>query len=185
MPMHQDRHRRSLRLKGYDYSLAGAYFVTLNVHQRRHLFGAVGVSGSGEAEVLLNEAGLAARTCWLQIPAHFPLVELDSFIVMPDHVHGIVLLADQGLPSRANRANDYSPLPKGTSGGLGSVVRGFKIGVTQWFKDHRPELPTVWQRNYYEHVIRSDEELNDTRNYIMENPARRLASMFGGRTNRR
>jgi len=185
MPIHHDHHRRSLRLKGYDYSLAGAYFVTLNVHQRRHLFGDVAVSGSGEPGVLLNEAGLAVLNCWMQIPAHFPLVELDTFIVMPDHVHGIVLLADQGLPLRANWANDDSPLPKRTSAGLSSIVRGFKIGATKWFKEHRPELGAVWQRSYYEHVIRSDEELHNTRDYIMENPARRLASMSGGRVNHR
>ena len=113
--------------------------------------------------------------CWLAIPKHFPAVELDAFVVMPNHLHGIVSIAkDDCLPSRANRANDDSPLRNDRSGTIGSIVRGFKIGVTKWFKENRPQIQTVWQRNYYEHVIRNENELGETRVYIANNPARAL-----------
>ena len=187
-------HRRSIRLQGYDYSQRGAYFVTLCTHNDEHLFGSfVGANNHSPSlshndllELSLNDAGLAANRCWLEIPDHFPSVELDAFITMPNHVHGILLLGDSDdSPSRANRANDYSHLQDGagkeigsfnrvdgTSKTIGSVVRGFKIGVTKWFRKNRLEIDTVWQRNYYEHVIRKDDELNDIRLYIANNPAR-------------
>jgi putative transposase len=121
----------------------------------------------------LNDSGVAVLQCWLAIPEHFPSVELDAFVVMPTHVHGIVLLTkDDCLPYRAKRANDDSPLRNGKSETIGSIVRGFKIGVTKWFKENRPDIQTVWQRNYYEHVIRNEDELNETRVYIANNPAR-------------
>lgn len=117
-----------------------------------------------------------ARQCWRAIPDHFPLVELDEFVIMPNHVHGILWIAGVG-------ANNHSPLhsplppsrspqhPRGTSKTIGSVVRGFKIGVTKWMRENHFD-GSVWQRNYYEHVIRDDESLNLIRQYILDNPAR-------------
>lgn len=179
-------HRRSIRLQGHDYSQNGAYFVTLCTHNNKCLFGAlvanngsvlannepVGANNHSPA-VALNDAGLAVSWCWSEIPNHFPFVELDAFIAMPNHVHGILSIAgDHSGPVRERRANDYSPLRKGTSETIGSIVRGFKIGVTKWFKENRPDIDTVWQRNYYEHVIRNDDELNEVRQYIANNPIR-------------
>jgi putative transposase len=182
--------RRSIRLQGYDYSQGGAYFVTICTHDKVHLFGTVGanhhspglsnIDSAGHddhdaAVMTLNDAGLAVNLCWLAIPDHFPAVELDAFIIMPNHVHGILSIQGDGvnndLPLRAKRANDDSP-GSGTSSTIGSVVRGFKIGVTKWFRENRPEIHTVWQRNYYEHVIRNDAELDEKRQYIVDNPAR-------------
>ncbi|MBW2704487.1 MAG: transposase, partial [Deltaproteobacteria bacterium] len=84
-------HRRSIRLKGYDYGQAGAYFVTICAWDRACLFGDV-----VEDRMRLNDAGRIAEACWLAIPEHFPLVELDAFVVMPNHVHGIIVIADTG-----------------------------------------------------------------------------------------
>jgi len=104
---------------------------------------------------------------------------LDQYIIMPNHVHGIIVITESvpesASPVGANvRANNYSPLrttpqrPNGTSKTIGSIVRGFKIGVTKWFQEnHSPQ--TVWQRNYYEHIIRDDDDLNRIRKYIATN----------------
>ncbi len=188
-------HRRSIRLKGYDYTQPGAYFITLCVHERAHLFGAV-VDG----EMQLNDAGRVVEQCWRDISAHFPHVALDAFVVMPNHVHGVLWIVDtitepdagtvgannhsptigaENLPPTIGAENlpplpppDVSPpRPHGTSKTIGSVVRGFKIGVTQWFRQNTA-LYTIWQRNYYEHIIRHERALNAIRRYILENPLR-------------
>jgi REP element-mobilizing transposase RayT len=113
----------------------------------------------------LNEAGRIVEQCWAAIPSHFPDVVLDAFIVMPNHVHGIVIFTGKTVG-----AKNVSPLP-GTSKTIGSIVRGFKIGVTKWFRGNCG-IGEVWQRNYYEHIIRDDESLNRIREYIRNNPMR-------------
>lgn len=156
-------HRRSIRLKGFDCTQQGAYFVTVCTQGKLCLFGAI-----VEAKVILNDTGRIVEKCWRDIPAHFPHVELDEFVVMPNHVHGILRIVEP------IGAKDFSPLqtqkPSGTSKTIGSVIRGFKIGVTKWTRQHTPGLD-VWQRNYYEHVIRNEIALERARQYIMGNPA--------------
>jgi REP element-mobilizing transposase RayT len=159
----EKHHRRSIRLKGYDYAQAGAYFVTIVTHGRECLFGDV-VDG----QMQLNNAGRFAEQCWLDIPHHFLHVELDAFVVMPNHVHGIIVIPD------FVGAKNFSPLPDGTpflsrSRTIGSVVRGFKIGVTKWLRINI-DISAVWQRNYYEHIIRNEESLDRIREYIVNNP---------------
>ncbi|NOX38685.1 MAG: hypothetical protein GXO78_14235 [Calditrichaeota bacterium] len=162
-------HRRSIRLKGYDYSQPGAYFITICTHDRQWLFGHI-VNG----KMKLNALGKIAHQCWLAIPDHFPRTRLDEFVIMPNHVHGIIWIVDD--PNRENvvvknvGAKNVSPLrPRGTSRTIGSIVRGFKIGVTKWARQHT-NVYHVWQRNYYEHIIRNDNELNRIREYIINNP---------------
>ncbi len=175
-------HRRSIRLKGYDYTQPGAYFITICTQNRECLFGEV-VDG----RMVLNELGQVARECWLAIPDHFPHSRLDEFVIMPNHVHGIIWIvgpdgkkelpavgwnripvgAKDLLPPRGNP----SPRPKGTSRTIGSMVRGFKIGVTKWARQHT-DIYQVWQRNYYEHIIRNMEALRRIRWYIRMNPRR-------------
>jgi len=119
--------------------------------------------------MVLNDAGFIAEKCWNEIPAHFPHIELDEFVIMPNHVHGILSI------TAAVGAKNVSPLPSqqmhGPSKTIGSVIRGFKIGVTKWMRQNTP-VYSVWQRNYYEHIIRDDASLNLIRQYIMENPSR-------------
>jgi REP element-mobilizing transposase RayT len=160
-------HRKSIRLPGYDYSQAGAYFITICTYNRLSLFGEI-ING----EMFLNAAGMTAQQCWNAIPEHFPVVELGEFVVMPNHVHGIIHItqnvgAKNFLPLRAN---NYSP-QHGTSKTIGSMVRGFKIGVTKWFR-HNTDIQTVWQRNYHEHIIRNEESYLKIADYIQANPLR-------------
>ncbi|NLE46700.1 MAG: transposase [Chloroflexi bacterium] len=178
MPYHpaDTHHRRSIRLPGYDYAQAGAYFVTLCTQGRECLFGDV-----MDGVMQLNDAGLVAERCWLEIPTHFPRVVLDAVIIMPNHVHGILVITDSTVVGANNHstvgAKDLSPLrpsartplPSGTSGTIGSVVRGFKIGVTKWMR-HNTSHFDVWQRDYYEHIIHNEESLRRIREYIVNNP---------------
>lgn len=168
--------RHSIRLKGYDYTNEGLYFITICCHNRNCLFGKV-----VEGEMILNDAGKIAEQCWLEIPEHFTNVVLHEFVIMPNHVHGIVEFvgANHHSPENANndsqniRANNDSPLPRprGTSKTIGSLVRGFKIGVTKWFRTNT-NVETVWQRNYWENIIRDDESYEKISNYIKINPTK-------------
>jgi putative transposase len=156
-------HRRSIRLKGYNYSSAGAYFVTVCSHNHQCLFGSI-----SEGRMILIDAGKFVNKCWLEIPEHFPHVTLDKFIVMPNHIHGIIIIEDVNVG-----ANNYSPLQRNQFRSpfrtIGSIIRGLKIGVTKWFRANT-NVNNVWQRNYYEHIIRNEKELNKIREYIINNP---------------
>jgi REP element-mobilizing transposase RayT len=121
----------------------------------------------------LNQAGEEAKRCWEKIPEHFPNVMPDTFTIMPNHIHGILIIESEGMetnPLLNVGAKNLSP-PKGTSKTIGSVIRGFKIGVTKWMRKNTHDKD-VWQRNYYEHIIRNDKELNEIREYIITNPRR-------------
>ncbi len=160
----EKHHRRSIRLKGYDYSQPGAYFVTICTKNRKCLFGNV-----FDGKIILNDAGQIAQKCWSGIPDHYPNVILDEFVIMPNHIHGIIII-NVG-------ANNHSPLQNGSQQSLfrspsrtiGSIIRGFKIGITKWFRQNT-DLYDIWQRNYYEHIIRNEQELNKIREYIINNP---------------
>lgn len=157
MKYNPEKHRRrSIRLKGFDYSQPGIYFTTIVTQNREMLFGDV-VNG----KMVLNNAGKIAQKCWFDIPNHYPNVNLDVFIVMPNHVHGIIIInkiRDVGNKIVGNEkiagAKDFSPLRsnngnkfRSPSRTIGSIVRGFKIGVTKWFRNNT-DIYNVWQRNY-------------------------------------
>jgi putative transposase len=171
MTSNPDRHhRRSTRLKGYDYHQAGGYFVTLCTYERADLFGEV-IDG----EMRLNEYGQIVQAEWLRTAELRPEVELDAFVVMPNHLHGIVLIHDVGAHGRAplqpetsHRLSLHRPRRS-----LGSLMAGFKSAATRQINALRatPGVP-VWQRNYNDHVIRNDAELDSIRDYIVTNPAR-------------
>jgi REP element-mobilizing transposase RayT len=163
-----DKHnRRSIRLNGYDYAQPGAYFVTICTKGHACLFGHV-VNG----EMHLNEAGEISQRCWEDIPHHFPSVELDAFVIMPNHIHGVVITEFcKGEESFAlTHAPATTTTPQSPSRTIGSIVRGFKIGVTKWFRANT-DVYSVWLRNYYEHVVRNERELAAIREYIQGNPA--------------
>ena len=166
--MHQ---RRSIRLKGFDYSSVGAYFVTICTKDRECLFGEV-----VDKEMHLTQGGRIVDECWRNIPAHYPHVVLDEYVIMPNHVHGAIFIGhdDVGvqdfepLQMAEPRENKFQQIiPKS----LGSIVRGFKIGVTKWYRQNT-DVYNVWQKNYYERIIRDDDELNRIREYIIFNPAK-------------
>jgi len=160
-------HRRSIRLKGYDYSSCGAYFITICTHKKENIFGEI-----HNGQVLLNDTGKIANKYWLEIPSHYPNVILDSYIIMPNHIHGIIhIINDCNIPPVG--ANNHSPLysSHGTSKSVGAIIRGYKIGVTKWFRDNLNRR-NLWQRNYYEKIIRNRESLINIRQYITDNPSR-------------
>ncbi|MBS1258552.1 MAG: hypothetical protein MAG551_01611 [Candidatus Scalindua arabica] len=158
--------RRSIRLKGYDYSQHGMYFVTVCTNNHHFLFGHI-----AEERMTLNNAGRFANKCWLEIPEHFPHVALDEFIIMPNHIHGIICIDTMNNVGVQNleplhKQNKYQQIiPKS----IGSIIRGFKIGVTKWFRKNT-NIHNVWQRNYYEHIVRNEKELVRIMEYIMYNP---------------
>lgn len=172
--------RRSIRLPGYDYSLAGAYFVTICTADKACLFGNI-----RNGEMVLNALGKVVDMCWKEIPKHFPNVSLHEYVIMPNHIHGIIEItvgANNYLPRDNDenitqmrrkmiteiRAKDVSPL-RGTSRTVGSIIRGFKIGVTKWARQNT-EIHHVWQRNYHEHIIRNGEDYQRIAQYIHDNP---------------
>ncbi|MFA5374281.1 MAG: transposase [Dehalococcoidia bacterium] len=164
MPLETDpaiRRRRSRRLKGYDYSQAGAYFITICTHNHECMFGHI-----SDGEMVLNDAGRIVHAVWDGLTERFPGLELDTLTVMPNHVHGIVIFVGALLaaPSTQGRA---SPAPT-----LGDVMRAFKSISAIRINRMMRRTGSLWQRNYYEHVIRGEDDLNDIRQYILDNPTR-------------
>lgn len=146
-----EHHRRSIRLKGHDYSAPGAYFVTICTQNRECLFW-----DDPNDKIVLSHMGQIAKRAWLDLPRHYSNVRLDVYCIMPDHVHGIIELTDGGTDKRH---------------GLPEIIRAFKsfsarrINVAR----HTMGVP-VWQRNYYEHIIRHQVDWARIRGYIAANP---------------
>ena len=177
------RRRRSVRLPGFDYSSPGAYFVTVCTRDRACVFGEV-INEAVEPSLL----GQRTIPCWEAIPDHFPHVELDAWILMPNHIHGILILKEgdrrgvQHLPWRAVPGLN-APTPQVENPRMGSispqahslpvVIRTFKAAVTTEAKRAQLKVP-IWQRGYYEHVIRGDAQLAKARRYVSTNPTRWL-----------
>jgi putative transposase len=183
-------HRRSIRLKGFDYTQPGAYFVTMVSYQRAGLFGEI-VDGQAR----LNDLAKIVDRCWRNIPRHFPEVELDVYVVMPNHLHGIIWIGDRGCRGEASADSergishhlsaaqsrsatppeaDASPQrPKGTqSGSLNAIVQNFKSVSTRKANQFLGSPGSkIWQRVYFERVVRNERELNAIRRYIADNPA--------------
>jgi REP element-mobilizing transposase RayT len=168
-------HRRSLRLKSWDYASPGAYFVTIVTHFHTCRFGEI-----VDDTLQLNLAGEMIATAWEALPTRFPNIELDEWIVMPNHLHGIVMITDSnvGAPLVGAQSPDNSTIWAGTSPAptLGAVIGAFKSMTTnEYIRGVRelgwsPFIKRLWQRNYYEHIIRNDHELGATRDYIFNNP---------------
>ena len=168
-----DKHsRHSIRLSWHDYAQPGAYFVTLCTHQRECLFGKI-VNG----EMVLNKTGHIVHDAWHRSEEIRREIELGAFVVMPNHMHGIVIIHDVGAdgirpPDRAHGRAPLQPTQhQRKPRSLGSFIAGFKSTTTKRINIIRgtPSLP-VWQRNYHERVIRNEEELNCIRQYIADNP---------------
>ncbi|MDR2953798.1 MAG: transposase [Prevotella sp.] len=171
--------RRSIRLNGYNYSQEGLYFVTICAKDKLCLFGSV-----INDEMVLNDTGKIAYDCWIEIPRHYQNVVLHEFVIMPNHIHGIleiVMPSSVGVEyfrpdsedkhsmnnSEDIRVENIRPLqqrPNCKSGAIGAIIRGFKIGITKQIGY------SIWQRNYYEHIIRNDESHRNITEYIYENP---------------
>jgi REP element-mobilizing transposase RayT len=156
----KEKKRRSIRLKEYDYSQEGMYFITICTHQGLPIFGKL-----DDEIMILNDLGKAVQNSWDALSRHFPHIQTDLFVIMPNHIHGIINIHE-------SQAHISQP-KKGTSRSLGSVVRCFKICVTKWAHKHT-NITDIWQRNYYEHVVRDDRDYQRIAEYIEYNPMRRM-----------
>lgn len=174
--------RKSIRLKGWDYRNPGLYYVTICTNNRQHHFGEIrdGIMG-------LSIPGCVAWHFWCDLPHHHPNVVLDEFIVMPNHLHGIVgitskndneppkpvvgtlhatsLRNDPPEQNSGNRMSDISP----KSGSLSVILRSFKSAITRWCNSHDYEY-FGWQERFHDHIIRNEQSLNKIRRYIRDNP---------------
>jgi REP element-mobilizing transposase RayT len=169
-------HRRSIRLKNYDYSSAGAYYVTIVTWRRDNLFGEI-VNG----EMKLNQAGKKVQTELLELEKRLAYIQLGAFIIMPNHVHVIIfILTPIGEThlgfSKINfietvKNNKRLPLRAPKPASLGTIISQFKSRVTKqlWNIKSLKNTP-IWQRNYYEHIIRDEKDLQNKTDYIEANP---------------
>jgi REP element-mobilizing transposase RayT len=148
--------RKSIRLPGYDYAAPNWYLVTICAAERRPVFGEI--SGT---EMVLSDAGQVVERRWLRLPEFYPRVGLENFIVMPNHIHGILVIGEPGPAPQLSRQRKHR---------LSEIVRGFKSmsarEINRGTRDRRP----LWQRGYYEHIIRDDADLARIREYIDNNP---------------
>ena len=170
-------HRRSIRLRGYDYTRGRAYYATLVTHERRTLFGEV-----VEERMRLNEAGKMAQAVWEALPHRFPSIELDAFVIMPNHTHGILIMdGPVGAPlvgalDRERATDGARATIRVAPTILGNAVGAYKSLTTVEYirgverHEWQPFTGRLWQRNYYERVIRDSHELDRAREYIANNP---------------
>ncbi len=166
-------HRRSIRLKDYDYTQPGAYFVTVCTYRWQHLFGEI-VDGT----MVLNPLGQAVREEWLRTASIRSYVELDEYLIMPNHIHGIIMIHDYpgfvGATRRVAPTTNRLRQPRGPKpDSLGAIIGQFKSRASKCLNNIRgtPGQP-VWQRNYYEHIIRDERSLHRIQQYVDNNPQR-------------
>ena len=178
----EDR-RKPLRLGQYDYSRPGEYFVTICTKDRESRFGEI-----EDGEMRTNDSGAIVQSCWNDLPNHYPNVQLDEFVVMPNHVHGVIRILEQFLvgATHGHNRNDgptvgdglkppvgvtqSSPL-QGKRHRLGHIVGSFKSAITKRINEiHGTPGAPLWQRGYYDHIIRDDRSLTRIRDYIVRNP---------------
>jgi REP element-mobilizing transposase RayT len=183
----QKHHRRSIRLKGYDYSQEGAYYVTIVTLRRECLLGQV-----VNKEMILSPYGEIVQKWWEEIPVHFSNVEIGAFVIMPNHVHGIIYIVEERrgtvpVPkddgentisqdndmSGENLGGETPPLQKFNGNPtLGQIIAYFKYQSTKAMNtiETRGVVTKFWQRNYYEHIIRDEKDLQNKTDYIESNP---------------
>ena len=158
--------RRSIRMPEYDYASAGAYFVTTCVHGRQCLFGEI-----ADDAMCLNVFGKIAESCWYGLPNHYPHIGLDAFVIMPNHVHMIIQINDAASVGAGLRPAPTSATVPINRHSLSEIVRAFKSFSSRCINELRNTVgQPVWQRNYFERVIRNEDELRRAREYILNNP---------------
>ncbi len=164
MPTAPLKHRKLNRLDNYDYSQNGYYFITICAKEK----------------IELSEIGKITNQCWLEIPKHFPDVILDEFVIMPNHMHGIIIIENNVAIGNNDHCfefvgNENFRSLRGWHGAkshsLSSIIRGFKIGVTKWCRQNNNH-EFLWQKSFYDHIIRDEKSLAKIREYIVNNPAK-------------
>ena len=160
----KEHHRRSIRLNQYNYSLPGAYFITICTHKRQYLFGHI-----EDQKMLLNKNGLIVKDELLKTAVLRPYLSIDEYVIMPNHLHAIIWIYDPLSESLDEAGVNKFGKPRAKT--LGSIIGAFKAAATRRINEQSGnDGPFVWQRNYYEHVIRRDESMKEIREYIRYNP---------------
>jgi putative transposase len=152
--------RKPNRLKYYDYANNGYYFVTICTKNRFPAFGEV-----VDKKMIYNRVAHIVENCWLDLPRHYKNCQLDEFVIMPDHFHGIIMIGDDCFEN--TQGNGYKPFP---THNLSEIIRGFKTFSSK--RINKEEIPFQWQKSFYDHIIRNDKSLCNIRQYIYENPMR-------------
>lgn len=176
----------SLRAQWWDYGWEGAYFITICTKDRRHFFGEI-----QEGEMKLSAAGILAETFWKAIPHHFEGVELGEFVIMPDHMHGILILVGSVVGSRLIATPQQSPQqsppsPGGITGMKNPMLHNNVSRMIRWYKGRcsfeiRKEDPDFgWQSRFYDRIIRNEQEYHRISNYIIQNPEKWEVKMKKG-----
>jgi putative transposase len=162
--------RRSVRLPKYDYSNVEMYFATICSSERRCIFGRVHANN-----VVLTPLGEIIRNCWTEIPHHFPNIKIETYVVMPNHIHGILTIQTK-LPNDNQQVKSTVSMEafgKPRQGSLPTIIRSFKSAVSKRARESGSvSSEPIWQKGYYEHVIRNTKEYVEITNYILQNPAR-------------
>jgi REP element-mobilizing transposase RayT len=149
--------RKPIRLKKHDYSTAGYYYVTICTYNRKELFGYI-----EDNRMVLNEYGKTTEKTWKEIPNHYPDVELDEFIVMPSHIHGVIIINNPVGDGHARPVNK-------DKNNLSVIIGSYKSAVTKRI-NRLNNNSMQWQRFFYDHIIRNDKSLDEIREYISNNP---------------
>jgi len=158
--------RKRNRMAGFDYATPGFYFVTICTKGMLEYFGCV-----QNAKMELNDAGRIVQECWLDLPNHYNNCRLHAFIIMPNHIHGIIEIVGNGFKPfqnklTTNKRNGLKPFP---TYGLSEIVRGFKTFSSKYI-NQKSKHKFTWQKSFYDHIIRNDDELNRISDYIKKNP---------------
>ena len=172
----EEKRRRSVRLRGFDYSSRGFFFVTICTAEKKATLGKI-IDYKPE----LTAIGEIVEKCWLSIPEHFPNVYLDEWVIMPNHLHGIIVIKyPKGYDPERRGTACRAPTPvrqalegfgKPTEASLPTIIRSFKSAATKKVREEfGNRIYKLWQRSYYEHIIRDEDSFNKIRNYIWENP---------------
>jgi len=157
-------HRRSVRLKEYDYSSPGAYFVTVVTHRYECIFGKI-----IDQEMQMNDLGRIVQKCWVVLPDHFLDIEIQPFVVMPNHIHGIITIIEKDRRGTIYRAPTIEKFGQPVVGSIPTIVRTYIAAVSRRSRRDFGRV-NIWQRNYYEHIIRNQSELDDIYKYILNIP---------------
>lgn len=169
MALYQNKYRvESTRLPDWDYRNAGAYFITICVKNRLCLFGEC-IAG----KMKLNDVGKIAHTFWTEIPQHFNHVALGEFVIMPNHMHGILILKNRvitEMPKSNNEKDEFMSAISPKAGSVSTIIRSYKSACTKEINLKFADLNFKWQERFHDHIIRSDDDFERISNYIKRNP---------------
>jgi len=183
MTLYKNKYRvETTRLKGWNYSSDGNYFVTICVKNREHLFGHI-----SNGKMILNEYGNIVEQCWFDLPNHYPNIKLDAFCIMPNHIHGIVVI-DNGTVGGTVVETGLKPVstnpPSQKRHGLFEFIRALKTFSARRINEIRQSVgKTVWQQRFHDHIIRDNTSLERIRAYITNNPKKWDDDMFNKQKN--